>query len=54
MPVMERIWCMTVRMDKLFLNDVETVSYHDRDEGAERLGMGVFLAKQYLLTGMTA
>lgn len=37
--------------DKLFLNDVETVSYHDRDEGAERLGMGVFLAKQYLLTG---
>lgn len=36
--------------DNLFLNDVETVSYHDRDEGAERLGMGVFLAKQYLLT----
>lgn len=30
---------------------METVSYHDRDEGAERLGMGVFLAKQYLLTG---
>lgn len=36
--------------DKLFLNDRKTASYHDRDEGAERLGMGVFLAKQYLIT----
>lgn len=35
--------------DKIFLNDIETASYPDRDEGAERLGMGVFLAKQYLL-----
>lgn len=36
--------------NELFLNDRPTVSYHDRDEGAERLGMGVLLAKQYLLT----
>lgn len=36
--------------NKLFLNDRKTVSYHDRDEGAERLGMGVFLAKKYLIT----
>lgn len=36
--------------EKLFLNDRKTVSFHDRDEGAERLGMGVFLAKQYLIT----
>lgn len=35
--------------EKLFLNDTKTVSYHDRDEGGERLGMGVFLAKYYLL-----
>lgn len=34
--------------EKLFLNDMETVSFHDRDEGGERLGMGVFLAKYYL------
>ena len=37
-------------LDELFLNDRPTVSYHDRDEGAERLGMGVLLAKQYQLT----
>ena len=36
--------------DKLFLNDRGTVSYFDRDEGGERLGMGIFLAKQCLLT----
>lgn len=36
--------------DILFLNDIKTVSSPDRDEGAERLGMGVFLAKQYMLT----
>ena len=37
-------------LDELFLNDRPTVSYHDRDEGAARLGMGVLLAKQYQLT----
>lgn len=37
-------------LNELFLNDRKTVSYHDRDEGAERLGMGVLFAKQYLLT----
>lgn len=37
-------------LDELFLNDRPTVSYHDRDEGAERLGMGGLLAKQYQLT----
>lgn len=36
--------------DEIFLNDRETVSPHDRDEGAERMGMGVFLAKQYLIS----
>ncbi|WP_456087327.1 six-hairpin glycosidase [Parabacteroides sp.] len=36
--------------DEIFLNDRPSVSYHDRDEGAERLGMGVLLAKQYQLT----
>lgn len=36
--------------DEIFLNDRPSVSFHDRDEGAERLGMGVLLAKQYLLT----
>lgn len=36
--------------NEIFLNDRETVSPQDRDEGAERLGMGVFLAKQYLIT----
>lgn len=37
-------------LDELFLNDRQTASFHDRDEGAERLGMGVLLTKQYLLT----
>lgn len=37
-------------LNKIFLNDIQTVSYHDRDEGAERLGMGVFLAQQYQKT----
>ena len=36
--------------EKIFLNDTESVSALDRNEGAERLGMGVLLAKQYLLT----
>jgi hypothetical protein len=30
--------------DKIFMNDKPSVSYLDRDEGAERVGMGVFLA----------
>lgn len=33
--------------DKIFLNDRETSSYHDRDEGAERMGMGILVALQY-------
>ena len=37
-------------LDEIFLNDRPSVSFHDRDEGAERLGMGVLMAKQYLLT----
>lgn len=36
--------------DEIFLNDRPTVSFHDRDEGAERLGMGILLLKQYRLT----
>ncbi|GHT41961.1 hypothetical protein FACS189443_4400 [Planctomycetales bacterium] len=36
--------------NKIFLNDKPSVSYHDRDEGAERMGMGVFLALYYLKT----
>ena len=36
--------------DQIFLNDTPSSSSVDRDEGAERLGMGVFLAKQYRLT----
>lgn len=37
-------------LDEIFKNDRPTVSYFDRDEGGERLGMGVLMAKQYLLT----
>lgn len=33
--------------DEIFLNDRKTVSYYDRDEGAERMGMAIFLAMQY-------
>jgi hypothetical protein len=36
--------------NKIFLNDKPSVSYFDRDEGAERLGMGHFLALYYLKT----
>ena len=36
--------------NEIFLNDQSSVSPQDRDEGAERLGMGVFLALQYQLT----
>jgi len=34
--------------DSIYLNDRPSCSFFDRDEGAERLGMGVFLAKHYL------
>ena len=34
----------------IFLNDKKSASPVDRDEGAERLAMGIFLAKQYLIT----
>lgn len=33
--------------NEIFLNDRETVSYYDRDEGAERMGMGILVALQY-------
>ncbi|MDR1758280.1 MAG: DUF5695 domain-containing protein [Bacteroidales bacterium] len=36
--------------NRIFLNDRPTVSFADRDEGGERLGMGVFLALYYLKT----
>lgn len=36
--------------DSIILNDKPSVSRADRDDGGERLGMGVLLAKQYLLT----
>ncbi|QQS94825.1 hypothetical protein [Sphingobacterium spiritivorum] len=36
--------------DKIFMNTTGSVSPADRNEGAERLGMGAFLAKQYLVT----
>lgn len=36
--------------DKIYLNDTQNCNPPDRDEGAERVGMGVLLAKQYMLT----
>ena len=33
--------------NKIFLNDRKTSSYYDRDEGAERVGMGILVALQY-------
>lgn len=36
--------------DKIYLNDTPNCNPVDRDEGAERVGMGVLMAKQYLLT----
>ncbi|MEG1904974.1 MAG: six-hairpin glycosidase [Bacteroidales bacterium] len=33
--------------NKIFLNDKPSSSYYDRDEGAERLGMGLLVALQY-------
>lgn len=36
--------------DSIYLNNTPNCNPVDRDEGAERVGMGVFLAKQYLLT----
>ncbi|MDR3365413.1 MAG: DUF5695 domain-containing protein [Prevotellaceae bacterium] len=37
--------------NKIFMNDKPSVSYLDRDEGAERVGMGVFLTLYYLQRG---
>jgi len=34
-------------LDEIFLNDTPSASKHDRDEGRERLGMGVLLAMIY-------
>lgn len=36
--------------DSIYLNDRENCNPVDRDEGAERVGMGVFLAKYYQLS----
>ena len=36
--------------DSIYLNDTPNCNPVDRDEGAERVGMGVLLAKQYRLT----
>ncbi len=36
--------------DSIYLNNTSNCSPADRDEGAERLGMGMLLAKQYLIT----
>lgn len=36
--------------DSIYLNNTSNCNPVDRDEGAERVGMGIFLAKQYLLT----
>jgi hypothetical protein len=36
--------------NKIFLNDKPSVSPADRDEGAERIGMGIFLTQYYLKT----
>lgn len=37
-------------LDSIYLNDTPNVNPVDRDEGAERVGMGILLAKQYQLT----
>lgn len=37
--------------DSIYLNDTPNCSPVDRDEGAERVGMGVFLAKHYIAKG---
>ncbi len=36
--------------DSIYLNDTPNCNPVDRDEGAERLGMGLFLARQYMRT----
>ena len=36
--------------NRIYKNDTPNCNPVDRDEGAERLGMGILLAKQYLLT----
>lgn len=40
--------------DSIYLNDTPNCNPVDRDEGAERVGMGVLLAKQYRLAPDTA
>lgn len=40
--------------DSIYLNDTPNCNPVDRDEGAERTGMGVLMAKMYRLTGDTA
>lgn len=35
---------------KIYLNDTPNCNPPDRDEGGERVGMGILLAKQYLMT----
>ncbi len=37
--------------DSIYLNDTPNANPADRDEGAERIGMGLFLARQYEKTG---
>ena len=39
---------------RIYKNDTPNCNPADRDEGAERIGMGIFLAKQYLQTRDTA
>lgn len=36
--------------DSIYPNNTPNSSYSDRDEGAERVGMGVFLAERYLMS----
>ncbi len=38
-------------LDEMFLNDRPTCSYFDRGEGGERLAMGMFLAKEAIMSG---
>ena len=41
---------MTARPTSIYPNNTPNCNPVDRDEGAERVGMGVLLAKQYLLS----
>ena len=44
------IWYTITKLTVFYKNDTPNCNPVDRDEGAERLGMGILLAKQYLLT----